>query len=527
MRLFSKKIQLPYYIYAFSLLCLFGYNFTLIRQIRALGEPFIMNLAMIVCIYLFFNVAFLLLFWGKTAKILSMFFILANSALSYFMIIYNTAIDQVMLLNALRTNIYEIQSLLNLKLFLHIAGLGVFPAIIVYKLNFKGCPIISRAKHLAINLLLLLLIVLPNMQTAGNIWREQKHLRYYLLPTNYIGSIISLLRDEEFSMRKTITVGDDVFIEKYWSNNKKNLIVFVVGETARAANFSLDGYERATNDALLPYRKNFAYFSNFFACGTSTAISVPCMFSALPQKSFKSAAAPYTENLVDIMQKAGYKSLWRENNTGCQKVCGRIEVEKLCKKKHCYDEILLTNFEERISTADQDMFLILHQRGSHGPDYYNMYPKSFEKYKPVCKTNILPKCKKQELINAFDNTIEYTSYFLAHTINKLESMSNKYNILMIYSSDHGESLGEDKVYLHSAIYKNAPAEQTHIPFLIWMPENTQNNLGYDIKCLQKIAENRFSHDNIFHTILGFSGAKTTSYNAGLDILAKCKKSLAK
>lgn len=527
MKLFSKKIQLPCYVYAFSLLCLFGYNFTLIRQIFAAEKSPIECLAMIACIYLFFNMAFLLLFWKKITRILSIFFILANAALSYFMIIYNTAIDQVMLLNVLRTDIYEVQALLNFKLFLHIIGLGILPAVVVYKLKFENCPIASRAKHLAINLVLLLLIVLPNLKAADNIWREQKHLRYYLLPTNYIGSVISMLRDADFSTHETVTIGDDISIEKYWNNDKKNLIVFVVGETARAANFSLGGYNRPTNDALLPYQQNFAYFSNFFACGTSTAVSVPCMFSAYPQKGFKPASAAYTENLTDIMQKAGYKSLWRENNTGCQKVCRRIEVEKLCKKKHCNDEILLTNFEERIYDAGKDMFLILHQRGSHGPDYYNMYPKSFEKYKPVCKTNILPKCKKQKLINAFDNTIEYTSYFLAQTISKLEAMSDEYNILMIYSSDHGESLGENKVYLHSAIYKNAPIEQIHIPFFIWMPKSTQNEFGYDMNCLQKIAKKRFSHDNIFHTILGFSGAKTNAYNAGSDILAKCKKSLAK
>ena len=184
---------------------------------------------------------------------------------------------------------------------------------------------------------------------------------------------------------------------------------------------------------------------------------------------------------------------------------------------------MLSKLDEQFEKNDRDIFLILHQRGSHGPDYYNMYPPQFEKYTPVCKENVLSRCSRERLINVFDNTIEYTSYFLAKTIEILQEAAKKYNILMIFASDHGESLGENGIYLHSAIYNNAPDEQKHIPFLLWVPKETQQDLSIDIECLKKISKKYVSHDNIFHTVLGFAGAKTELYNQEYDILQKCKK----
>ena len=299
----------------------------------------------------------------------------------------------------------------------------------------------------------------------------------------------------------------------------------VVGESARAKSFSLSGYERKTNESMLPYQNDFAYFSNAYSSGTATIVSVPCMFSHQDQKHFTPGSELYTENLTDVMEKAGYYALWRENNTGCQNVCNRVKIEKICKKKHCDDEILLSNLDEALNESDNDIFLILHQRGSHGPDYYNMYPAEFEKYTPVCKENVLSKCSTQGLNNAYDNAVEYTSYVLSKTMEYLQKMAEKYNVMMIYASDHGESLGENGIYLHSAVYKNAPDEQKHIPFLIWIPKETQKDFAVDMNCLKNMSAQYVSHDNIFHTILGFAGAKTELYSKEYDILKKCKNPL--
>ena len=441
---------------------------------------------------------------------------------------YNVSIDYVNLLNLMHTDMHEVATFLNIKMLLFFILLFVFPAVLVCKTNIIFSDnvvenIKIKGAHCIFNIFLLILIIAPVYKAADNFYREQKHLRYYLMPTNYVGTMIFFVRKFPFSWHKKIAIGDDVKIEKYWDNDKKNLIVLVVGESARAANFSLGGYKRNTNEPMYRYKEDFVYFSNAYSCGTATIVSVPCIFSHKNKRDFILGTEKYTENLTDMMKKANYFVMWRENNTDCQNVCNRTKIEKKCKKKHCHDEILLSNLDEKLEKNEKDFFLVLHQRGSHGPDYYNMYPPEFEKYTPVCRQNDLSNCSTQKLVNVYDNTIEYTSYFLAELMQILQKAGDKYNVLMIFVSDHGESLGENGVYLHSAIYKYAPDEQKHIPFLIWMPKETQENFAVDMNCLQEMSGQYVSHDNIFHTILGFAGAHTKLYNQEYNILKKCQK----
>ena len=517
------NLKLQYYVYIFSVVTLL-YNFIFCKNLYLTTNKILPTILVLLCVFSIFNILFSLIFWKKTTKFLSILLLLLNTVCLYFMYTYNISIDYVMLLNAANTDTGEVAALLNVKMILFLIFSFVLPAIIVWKtkITYPENNIKIKLINCIANLLILALIIAPIYKTAYSFYREQKSLRYYLLPTNYIGSLISFAKKFRFTAHEEVAVGDDIKIEKYWDNEKKNLIVLVVGESARAANFSLGGYERNTNEVLSPFQNDFVYFSNAYSCGTATIVSVPCMFSHEDRKHFVPGSELYTENLADVMKKANYFALWRENNTNCQNVCSRIKIEKICKKKHCQDEILLSNLDEELTKTDKDVFLVLHQRGSHGPDYYNMYPSDFEKYTPVCKKNIPGKCSRKKLINAYDNAIEYTSYFLAKTIENLQELSSKYNVIMIFASDHGESLGENGVYLHSAVYKDAPDEQKHIPFLVWMPKETQKDLSVDINCLKNISEEYISHDNIFHTVLGFAGAKTQIYNPEYDILNKCR-----
>ena len=525
MKLQKFNLSIKAYTYIFSLVTVFIYNFLLYSQIYKSTKSILGSIIVFACIFLIINTVLRLLFWPKTTKPISLFLVFFNTVVLYFMCVYNTAIDYVMLLNIMHTDANEAKALLSMKMILFVIVFFIIPTFLIINTNIKyqntKQELKNIAKNISINILLCALIIAPIGKIADNFYRKEKHLRYYLIPTNYVGAIISFVKRVDFSAKKRVSIADDIKINKYWNNKKKNLIVYVVGESARNANFSLAGYSRNTNEELLPYQDNFAYFNNFYACGTSTAISVPCALSHDDRKHFKAGSEVYTDNLTNIMEKIGYHTLWRENNTGCQNTCNRVEVEKKCKKKHCHDEILIEGIEDKLNTISKDIFLVLHQRGSHGPDYYNMYPQEFEKYKPVCKQNILNKCDKQELINAYDNTVLYTSHVLSQLIKKLETLSDKYNIMMLYASDHGESLGEDGIYLHSAIYKFAPSEQINIPALLWVSKSTQQDFNIDMSCLKNIAKNTLSHDNIFHTILGFSGASTSVYNKNLDILSQC------
>jgi lipid A ethanolaminephosphotransferase len=174
----------------------------------------------------------------------------------------------------------------------------------------------------------------------------------------------------------------------------------------------------------------------------------------------------------------------------------------------------LQEYVDQVKT--KDIFIVLHQMGNHGPAYFKRYPKKFEIFKPVCKTNELDKCTNEEIGNAYDNAILYTDYFLAKVISFLKLNSNKFNTAMLYVSDHGESLGENGVYLHSLPYLMAPKEQIEVPMIMWfggkMLEETSQ-----IK-LNRILGFPFSHDNIFHTVLGMMEVKSSAYDANKDIL---------
>ena len=97
---------------------------------------------------------------------------------------------------------------------------------------------------------------------------------------------------------------------------------------------------------------------------------------------------------------------------------------------------------------------------------------------------------------------------------------------MLYVSDHGESLGENNMYLHAAPYAIAPKEQTHVPMVMWFSKQWAENKAIDLNCVRNNANNAYSHDNIFHSILSFMDMKMDSvkaYNKELDILAACRK----
>ena len=355
--------------------------------------------------------------------------------------------------------------------------------------------------------------------------RNNKPIKYLLVPVNYVGAVISVSKKMLKSRHhELVKIGEDASLQPYWKNNgKPNLFVFVVGETARAANFSVNGYNIKTNQPLEAFEADLLSFKNVYSCGTSTAISLPCMFSARGRGDFDKSESTYTENLLDVVQRAGYKVWWRGNVTGCKGICSRVETQMLCDKDTCFDEILNQGLRERVLKENKDMFVVLHQLGSHGPTYYKRYPKSAEKFKPYCATERLDKCSQEEIMNVYDNTIYYTSQNLADLIIQLQALQDKYNTFMLYVSDHGESLGENNIYLHAAPYMVAPKEQIHVPMLVWFDDEFANKFHLDRKCLKTKLENEYSHDNLFHSFLGLMGIKTSAYNADLDIFIQCQQ----
>lgn len=522
-QLFSSRFNFIYALFVMA-----AYNIPFINAVYEKDRSFVATALIVICIFLVLNIALSVLFIRPLVKPLAIVFCLLNASALYFMNAYGVVIDKIMLMNVIQTDVYEVADLLNLKMALYLILLGIIPSYLIYKTNIAFKPLKADVQGKLTQGLIFALVaggiigggLLHNPDTL----KEHKHLKNALIPVNYIGAVISVvkIKAKYWGIElKTISEGARMLPQK--EGSKPALIVVVIGESARDASFSLSGYKRPTNEPLAKYADELVYFDNFYSCGTATAVSLPCIFSPYPRKKFEPESERYTENVLDVISRAGYKLLWRENNTDCKDNCNRIEQERFCNVKECPDEILLTDFAEKVRSFDRPALVVLHQRGSHGPLYALRYPKEFEIYRPVCRREFLQDCTLDELRNTYDNTVYYTSHMLARTIDELKALSDEYDTAFFFTSDHGESLGENGVYLHSAPYDEAPDVQKHIPAMFWFSEGYAEANGLDIDCVRKIRSEAFSHDNVFHTLLGMSRVETPFYDRGLDILARCRK----
>lgn len=476
-------------------------------------------------LFFVFNIIYAILLIRPIAKFVMSFVILGNAAAFYFMYKYGIIIDEFTIHNLAVANADEIRPFLTADFFL-LVDIAVFiPVLLLCKIKIVKTPFKEEAKKRSILAIASFLGLLLTGQYLLPI-RENTEILYRLLPANYISSGFSFanLTANPASPRKTDIQG---IIKRYWKDNgRKNVIVVILGESARAANFSLYGYKRDTNKALKPYIGDMLVFPPAQTCGTQTLISVPCLFSFHNRESFMETKAwrrmLYERNVLDTLANNGYYVLWHENDYGCFDVCNRINTKEFCGGGGCLDEIIQKDLSKKIEKINDDMVIVLHQNGSHSP-YSERYPKEFEIFKPAAQHDIFARRPQEEIINAYDNSIVYTSHLMAELFKDLEKLQDKYNIIVIYTSDHGESLGEDGVYMHATPYKTAPAYQKEVPFLVWMPETTRRNMNYDRDCLRRKQKQRVSHDNLFHSLLGAAGIFTKDYIPALDIFYGCHK----
>jgi lipid A ethanolaminephosphotransferase len=199
-----------------------------------------------------------------------------------------------------------------------------------------------------------------------------------------------------------------------------------------------------------------------------------------------------------------------------------LTVPEFCNDKECFDEILLQGLQEKIAAFKNDSVIVLYQKGSHDPAYYQRSPQAFKKFTPECRSNQIYDCPREQVINAYDNSILYTDYFLTQVIHFLQKNAEQYNTALLYMSDHGESLGENGIYLHGLPYKFAPDEQTHIPFILWLSPEFASGFNIDSECLKQRSTEAYSHDNLFHSVLGMLDIQTGEYDAELDIFNACR-----
>jgi len=441
---------------------------------------------------------------------------------------YGIVISDDMLRNIAYTHAAEALELLNTRLLAYVTLLGIVPALVVAKakLRWGGLrrEVIARLTLLASTLTLIVGAVLVFGSFYATFFREHKELRQHINPVYYLYSATKYAFQSLQSTSATpfARVGTDAVIPV--SDVTRELVILVVGETARADRFSLNGYARDTNPQLR--RRNVVSFTEFWACGTSTAVSVPCMF-LLDGESKDASAIKTQENLLDILQRSGVNVLWRDNNSDSKGVASRVTHEDfrsstlnpLCDVE-CRDEGMLEGLQDYIDAHPKgDILLVLHQMGNHGPAYFRRYPPEFERFSPACKSSDLNQCSREEIGNAYDNAILYTDYFLAKAIDLLQRNDSRFETALFYVSDHGESLGENGLHLHGLPKAIAPDTQLRVPAVMWFGSNFH---AVTPSALRAKINARLSHDNVLHTVLGLFEIETKVYRASMDMLNEAK-----
>lgn len=460
--------------------------------------------------------------------------IVTAAVVSYFASSYGALMDRTMIANVIETDSREMADLFSARLVADLVLFGLLPALAIL---FLPLSLSTWRREAAIrggvvlcSMALVGVTAAFFFQDYASLLRNHREIRHMVNPSAAIYSAVRVATEmpvaaggdvrrvaNAVSRNPLVTVG---------AGGRKKLIVLVVGETARAADFSLNGYERDTNPELS--RFPVVSFANVRSCGTSTAVSVPCMFYPFGQNGYSERDARATENLTDIFVRAGVGVHWLENNSGCKGVCARVPTEvmsddaALCDGGECRDEIMLRSLRRILDTATGDTVVVMHQLGSHGPAYYKRYPAAFAAFQPVCETNQLQSCSREEIRNAYDNSIRYTDHVLAETISLLDGAAERFDTAMLYVSDHGESLGENGLYLHGLPYMIAPDAQTHVPMIFWSSRGYAREASLDTACLAEERDKAFSHDNLFHSMLGMLDVRTDLYRADLDILTPCR-----
>lgn len=488
-------------------------NYSLFRGILNVYPFTLANTPFLISLALFFTsltaIFFLIICHGRLTRwILALFLVVASQS-AYYMDRLGVIIDTVMIDNVMQTSRSEFASLITGSLITRTVIFGIIPAWLV----IKYCPNIttikaelkSRLRAILLFFLAIILLITPFTADYTSFIREHKIVRFYANPTYSAYSAIKYATQQSNINASNLPLihiaGDALSLDL--STSKKELVILVVGETARADRFSLNGYKRDTNPLLA--KQDVVSFSDVASCGTSTSVSVPCMFSSLGRLKYDKEKALQQENVLDVLKKNGIEVLWRDNNSDSKGVATRIKYEDfktptlnpICKGE-CRDVGMLSGLDAFVkSHQDKDMLIVLHQMGNHGPEYYRRYPKEFERFKPACQTGELRDCSQQEIDNAYDNAVLYTDYFLSETIKFLKKYDENYETAMLYVSDHGESLGEHGIYLHAAPYMIAPKEQTHVPAILW----TGKNFDYRLTDIRLYKDFALSHDDLFCSLL--------------------------
>ncbi|KJF92453.1 hydrolase [Photobacterium angustum] len=504
------------------------------------------KIGFIITIPIFFfaalNFLFNLFSWPWISKPFFILLLITSGMVSYASYNYGILFDTGMITNIVETDTSEASSYLSAYSVIWTLIMGVVPALLVFKVKLKLIGgkwlrfTLTKVLSMLASLAIIAVIAGLYYQDYASVGRNNSYLKKIIIPTQYVYSLSSYVKENYLTTpepyREIGTDAKQSQLALEQAKKKPTLLVFVLGETARTQNYQTNGYGRETN----PYTNmlDVVSFKDVSSCGTATAVSVPCMFSQLPHRDFDRSKADNQDNAIDIMQRAGIDFLWKENDGGDKGVAhkiNKIEVDRkqeneFCNGETCYDIALLDKLDDQIADMKGNRVVALHLIGSHGPTYFQRYPKDKAFFQPDCSRADIENCSVEQIVNSYDNTIRYTDFVLAQTIAKLKTLEYKYNTAMIYVSDHGESLGENGLFLHGMPYGLAPDFQKRVPMMLWMSPGFKQAKHINTDCLAQEAQQTatHSHDNVFHSLLGIMDVETNAYDGKLDIFKTCRAS---
>lgn len=506
----KNKISLTFMsgILSFFTLIAFHWSFFgfVLEKIKAdFNGVLIFGSLILIMLSLNFFFYYLVLFLGRiVGKIILSLLFIGNAICLYFINTYQVLITDKMMGNVFNTQYSEASGFFSWQAILYILFLGIIPCLYIFaqKINYgKTKRFFSR---IGVSLGLAVLIAFINIQNWPWIDRHATQLGSLIMPWSYTVNSIRFYNTKKKQNRKATPLPDAKIV-----TDNKDVCVLIIGESARRENFSLYGYNKKTNP-LLEKDSVTALIANSSA--TYTTAGVKAILDHKPTSKLY-------EILPNYLFRTGVDVVWRTANWGEPPV----HIEKYYKVKDIkkkypdaddkYDGILLAGMKEEILSCNKNkMLIILHTSTSHGPTYNKKYPSEFERFTPVCNTVEMAKANQQELINAYDNTIVYTDYLIHSVIDILRDIPQRRSCVM-FVSDHGESLGEGKLYMHGVPMAIAPKEQIEIPFIVWTSDKNTK-----IK-----SDNEVGQYHVFHSVLSFLGIESPIYDKNMDIFIYNKK----
>ena len=472
-----------------------------------------------------------------TLKPLLALLTLVGALAMHYMQAYGVVIDPSMVRNTLHTDPAETRELMTWSLGLDLLLYAALPIALLFFARLAVRPWAQRVRARALLLVgaagVLVLALAWQFQPLAAMSRNHKEMRYLVTPLNTLWSLgTGLATEARGAAQPRHAIGLDAAPGPGWAtHDKPRLVIFVVGETARADNWGLSGYARQTTPQLaqLPVIN----FSDVTACGTNTEVSLPCMFAPVGRRQYDEARIRGSESLLHVVARAGVAVHWRDNQSGCKGVCEGLPHDTvsaaiapgLCDGDRCLDEGLLRGLDERLRALHSrrgTQLLVLHMLGNHGPSYYRRYPPAFERFTPACRQDDLGRCTRDEIVNAYDNALLYSDHVLATLIGTLSAHAKDVDTALLFVSDHGESLGEKNLFLHGVPFMIAPREQTQVPMVMWWSAGYGRSAGLNADCLRARARQPAAHDHLFHSLLALLDVKTSLYEAQLDLTHDCR-----